>query len=341
MSDDRAHKRANAPSERRGRKPSGDDRAGGSRRSHSDQSKRSATGPKGGQGVRGHAKSGSPQRGGERRGAGGSSRQEDRRLDRDARRPDTRRSVPQGLADVVDEPRLPDDFDDKQLPRAVKAELRSLPKDLARTTAGHLMAAIELGEIDPELAHRHAQAAKRRASRLPIVREIAGEAAYAAGEYVAALNEFRAVRRMTGNDEFLPVIADCERAIGHPQEAIALAREAAKLDLSAEQLIEMRIVEAGAREDLGDVSEARRLLKAAMADRRGPRSGHARLRMAYAELLARQGDEEGAETWLLQARRLDPENELHADVRLAQLRGEEPPASPDEADDVDIFEVEA
>lgn len=309
----------------------------------------SARGRRGGHGkprnsARSH-KSGDERRA-TRDGSAGGSSQRGRPVDRrrtdpasNPVRPDTRRAIPQGLADVTDEPRLPDDFDDKQLPRAVKAELRSLPKDLARTTAGHLMAAIELGETDPELSHRHAQAAKRRASRLPIVREIAGEAAYAAGDYAAALNEFRAVRRMTGNDDFLPVIADCERATGHPQEAIALARQAAKLELSPDQVIEMRIVEAGAREDMDEADEARRLLKAAMSDRRGPRLGHARLRMAYGELLARQGDQEAAESWLLQARRLDPDNELHIDARLAELRGEDFPAVDDEDDDLDVFEV--
>ena len=63
--------------------------------------------------------------------------------------------------------------------------------------AGHLVLAGELIDTDPELAYRHAEAARRRAARLPIVREAAAETAYAAGRFDVALSEFRALRRMT------------------------------------------------------------------------------------------------------------------------------------------------
>ena len=62
----------------------------------------------------------------------------------------------------------------------------------------HLVVAGQLIEDDPELAYAHAEAARRRAARLPIVREAAAETAYAAGRYAVALSEFRALRRMTG-----------------------------------------------------------------------------------------------------------------------------------------------
>ena len=54
--------------------------------------------------------------------------------------------------------------------------------------------------------------------------EAAAETAYAAGRYDIALSEFRALRRMTGSSDYLPVMADCERALGRPHNAIKLAR---------------------------------------------------------------------------------------------------------------------
>ena len=94
------------------------------------------------------------------------------------------------------------------------------------------MLAGQLIDEEPELAYAHAEAARRRAARLPIVREAAAETAYAAGRYDVALSEFRALRRMTGTDDYLPVMADCERALGRPQNALKLAKEAARLDRS-------------------------------------------------------------------------------------------------------------
>ena len=113
---------------------------------------------------------------------------------------------------------------------SVRAELRGLPKDLAEIVAGHLVAAGRADRQRPELAYRHAEAARRRAARLPVVREAAAETAYAAGRFDVALSEFRALRRMTGSRDYLPVMADCERALGRPQAAIKLAKEARRRD---------------------------------------------------------------------------------------------------------------
>lgn len=68
-----------------------------------------------------------------------------------------------GTARAHDGPSVPKDFDESSLPVNVRAELKSLPKDLAATVGG-IFAAGELPDVDPELAHRHAEAAKRRAA---------------------------------------------------------------------------------------------------------------------------------------------------------------------------------
>jgi tetratricopeptide (TPR) repeat protein len=206
----------------------------------------------------------------------------------------------------------------------VRAELRSLPKDLAEIVAAHLVAAGRLIDDDPELAYAHAEAARRRAARLPIVREAAAETAYAAGRYDVALSEFRALRRMTGTHDYLPVMADCERALGRPHNALKLAREADRLGLDPALQIEMIIVEAGARRDLGQDPEARRILERAVALARPeaiPPLAVARLRYAYADALLAAGMESEARQWFAAAATLDHDHETDAQQRLDELDG--------------------
>ena len=70
---------------------------------------------------------------------------------------------------------------------------------------------------DPETAYQHSLAARTRAPRLAVVREATGEAAYAAGHYAEALAELRAAKRMNGATAYLPIMADCHRALGNPR----------------------------------------------------------------------------------------------------------------------------
>ena len=77
---------------------------------------------------------------------------------------------------------------------------------------------------DPETAYQHTLAARARAPRLAVVREATGEAAYAAGHYAEALAELRAAKRMNGATAYLPIMADCHRALGKPQQALKLAK---------------------------------------------------------------------------------------------------------------------
>lgn len=226
-----------------------------------------------------------------------------------------------GTAPRPDEPATPPDFVETELPFGVRAELKGLPKDLADTVGAHIWAAGRLIDADPELAFRHAEAARRRAGRLPVVREAAAETAYAAGEYAVALREFRAIRRMTGGDELIPVIADCERALGRPREALSVLAELSSTSRDIGLRIECLIVEAGARDDLGQGTEARRLLKAAIARNLGPRHAQARLRYAYANYLEVDGDLAGARECFVSVASLDPNGELNTADRIAFLDG--------------------
>lgn len=233
------------------------------------------------------------------------------------------RPIPPGLEARPDEPPVPTDVDERELPRAVRAELRGLSKERAGEVIAHLIAAGSLVDEDPELAFRHALAARRRAARLPVVREATAETAYAAGEYATALNEYRALRRMTGSTDYIAVLADCERALGRPQAGLRLIHEArdAREPISAEQQVELLLVEAGCRSDLGQGDEALRLLRNAALHARGPASALARLRYAYADLLEQTGDLAQAKAWFTRAEESDTEGLLDAAERIDALDG--------------------
>jgi hypothetical protein len=229
-----------------------------------------------------------------------------------------------GLTRRTNEPPVPEGVDTRSLHASVRAELRGLPKELADIVAAHLVVAGQLVDDDPELAYAHAEAARRRAARLPIVREAAAETAYAAGRYDVALSEFRALRRMTGTQDYLPVMADCERALGRPHNALKLAREAEGAGLEPALRIEMIIVEAGARRDLGQDHEALRLLERAIAVVRPeavPPFALVRLQYAYADALLLAGKDSDARQWFATAAKLDHDQQTDAQQRLEELDG--------------------
>jgi tetratricopeptide (TPR) repeat protein len=252
------------------------------------------------------------------------SRQGDRKRREVSGPPRPTQSARPGLARRRNEPPIPEGVDSRSLHGAVRAELRSLPKDLAEIVAAHLVVAGRLIDDDPEEAYAHAEAARRRAARLPIVREAAAETAYAAGFYDVALTEFRALRRMTGTPDYLPVMADCERALGRPHNALKLAQEADRAGLDPALRIEMIIVEAGARRDLGQDHESLRILERAVDRARPERvspGAVARLRYAYADALVAAGRESEARQWFASAAKLDLDHETDAQQRTDELDG--------------------
>ena len=148
------------------------------------------------------------------------------------RRPTRRRSAEQAR---YDGPELPEEITGRELDRSVTAQLKGLPEKLAARVARHLAAAGMLVEEDPEKAYQHTLAARARASRLAVVREATGEAAYAAGHYAEALSELRAAKRMNGVTAYLPMMADCHRALGQPEQALKLAKSPAVANFAPER----------------------------------------------------------------------------------------------------------
>lgn len=223
---------------------------------------------------------------------------------------------------------MPDDVAAASLDRAVRQELRSLPKETADRVAAHLAAANALLDSDPEAAYAHAAAAARRASRIAVVRETYGVAAYATGRWAEAQRELRAARRMSGRDDVLPLLADCERGLGRPERALALAGSPEARALEGDARIEMLIVTAGARRDLGQPDAAVLALQVPELRTRTRAPWQVRLRYAYADALLAAGRRNEAVTWFDRVAAADTEQDTDAAARLAELRGGTAPEAP-------------
>lgn len=209
----------------------------------------------------------------------------------------------------------------RELDAEARRELRSLPKDLADVVARHLVMTGRLLDEDPETAHRHALVARRLAARVGVVREACGLSAYRVGRWSEAVSELRAARRLTGSDVYLPVIADCERGMGRPERALSIARspEVARLDRATR--VEMRIVESGARRDLGQYEAAVVALQSPELHPRRIEPWSPRLFYAYADALLDAGREEEARDWFVRAAAIDDRGETDAGERLAEMEG--------------------
>ena len=219
-------------------------------------------------------------------------------------------------------PRIPDDITGKEIDRRVAAELRTLPEELGLTVARLLVAASRALEAeDVELALAYAAEAKRLAGRVSVVREAVGIAAYAAGDYATALAELRAVRRMTGDQDYVPVMADCERGLGRPRKALELIAEVPEAQLSDASRVEARIVAAGARRDLGQPDAALLLLQVPELSARRSEEWLPRLRYAYADTLLELGRAQEARTWFERAAQADPDGTTDAEEMLAEMDG--------------------
>lgn len=228
---------------------------------------------------------------------------------------------------------IPEGITGAELDKGAKMELRSLPRTLADLVAQHLVASGQLLDVDPDLAYAHAKVARRLAARLGGVREAVAITAYLAEHYDEALTEFRAVRRMTGNHDVLPMMADCERALGRPEKALALSREKQVLLLEEGSQMEMLIVAAGARRDMGQTAAAIQTLDVPELTKRTRADWLPRLRYAYADALAEADRTEDALVWFHRAAAADQDGSTGAAERAAELEGLQFTDLDDEDDD--------
>ncbi|MFG2525703.1 hypothetical protein [Streptomyces sp. NPDC048527] len=218
---------------------------------------------------------------------------------------------------------IPEDVTGDEIDKDVRQELQSLPKGLAEDVAKNLVMVAKLIDEDPEQAYEYSKIALRLASRVAAVREAAGFAAYANQKFSEALAEFRAARRMTGNVELWPVMADCERGLGRPEKALDMAGapEVAKLDKAGQ--VEMRLVAAGARRDMDQLDAAIVTLQSPELASNSVQPWTARLRYAYADALLAAGREDEAREWFAKAVESDRDGSTDASDRLAEMDGVE------------------
>lgn len=209
-----------------------------------------------------------------------------------------------------DDPDLPDDVVARDLPGEARVELKTLSKDNAEWVARHLVMASRLIETDPELAHRHATSAARRAGRIGVVRETLAITAYATGDFALALRELRTYRRISGSNDQVPLMVDSERGVGRPDRALELGRSVDRSSLPADVQVALAIAMSGARLDLEQPEAALAELEIPQLDPNRAFGWSPDLFHAYAEVLEELGRDEQAESWR--------ERALRAEAALAE-----------------------
>ena len=219
----------------------------------------------------------------------------------------------------------------------MRDELGSLSLDRASIVGRYLVAA-ELA-TDPEQAYRYAQAAKRLAARVGIVREVSGIMAYKSGQWAEALTELQAGRRMTGRNDYLPLMADSERGLGRLDRALDLVHSAEAKRLPRAAQIELRIVESGIRRDQGLADAAVLALQVPELTDGKQRPWSARLFYAYGEALLAAGRAEAAREAFSRAVVADEDEQTDALARLDELDGISVTDLEDDEDDEDDEET--
>ena len=91
--------------------------------------------------------------------------------------------------------------------------------------------------------------------------------------------------------------------------------------ISNELAIELLLVQAGARSDLGQDAAALALLRGPAEKAKGKGSHVARLRYAYADILLDSGDTAGAAAWFARALDADVDSVTDASERVEDLLG--------------------
>ncbi|MGA1767868.1 MAG: hypothetical protein ACO4AA_04595, partial [Aquiluna sp.] len=192
-----------------------------------------------------------------------------------------------------DFPLIPDEILAEDLHISVRAQLKTLSDENQEMVARHLLMVSMLIETDPELAHRHALAASKKAGRIAVVRETLGVTAYTTGDYALALRELLTHRRISGSNDQLPLIVDSERGLGRPVRAIEAASGIDRSKLEVGVRINLAIALSGARLDLGQTQQALQELEIKELSPNTVFEQSPLLFRSYAELLRELGKDEG------------------------------------------------
>jgi len=200
------------------------------------------------------------------------------------------------------EPELEPQFTGTNLDRAVVRDTSTLNEDNKLIVGKHLESAAFFVDTDPERALQHALAAKRRASRLAVVRETVGIMAYVTEDFALALAELRTAARISGSNEQIGLIIDCLRALDRAEEGLKLARDLDRTTLPREARIDLAIVLSGIRLDRGETERAFAELQIAELDPTNATIESVGLFDANAEVLEELGRTDEAAKWRKYAR---------------------------------------
>jgi tetratricopeptide (TPR) repeat protein len=124
------------------------------------------------------------------------------------------------------------------------------------------------------------------------VRELAGLAAYRTGRWREALRHLQAFAALTDSTEHIPVLMDCQRALGKPKKVVDLWSDLRQSSPEPDVLAEGRIVAAASLADTGDLQGAIAMLVTTGASKalRNPSNRHIRQWYLLADLYERAGD---------------------------------------------------
>jgi len=214
-------------------------------------------------------------------------------------------------------PRNPDSLIASRRPRRRGA----VPLDVASEVRGSLPAAVA-GRAEAKLAEAaRAYGRERYRDALTIlrdlvrtlpdvaaVRELHGLTLYRLERWADAVRELQVFYELTGSTDQNPVIADCERALGHHDRVAELWGELRQAGAGSDVLAEGRLVMAGSLADRGRFQEAIALLLApATRVVRRPLDRHLRQWYALADLFERSGDLPRAREFFAKVVANDPE----------------------------------
>ena len=211
-------------------------------------------------------------------------------------------------------PLIPEEISEKDLEVGVRVQLKTLTAENAEMVARHLAMVGLLIEQDPELAHKHALAAARRAGRIAVVRETVGVTAYRTGDFALALRELLTHRRISGSNDQLPLIVDCERGLGRPDKALEVGRSVDRNKLTPAIRANLAIAMSGARLDRGETELAIAELEIKELDPSKVFDYSPDLFRAYGESLIGSAREKESSRWFELANRAEAALDLQAGV---------------------------
>jgi hypothetical protein len=192
---------------------------------------------------------------------------------------------------------IPEEITENDLDLLVRVQMKTLSPENAERVARHLAMVNFLIDADPELAHQHAIAAADRAGRIGIVRETLALTAYTVGDFTLALRELQAYRRISGKDDQLPIMVDCERGLGRPDKALELGRSIPREKLDVGVRVNLAIAMSGARLDKGQFDLALAELEIPELNPASVFDYSPHLFRAYAHTLEIMGRVEDAQKW--------------------------------------------